>query len=136
MRQPATLGRVLEEHAANSTEPEAVSIQRIMATPGISALPTPLFLSAPAPYTTAWTRLFLLVVLLPQSHHLAHHCVAGFDKPVEHVVRHSPVVVPGPRSQPGSVPGCGRGADAGLRAHLLGQKAAPVLCRLAASVKD
>ena len=41
-----------------------------------------------------------------------------------------------PNSLLGSVPGCGRGADAGLRPHLLGQKAATVFCRLAASVKD
>ena len=38
VRRHATLGRVLEEHAAKSTEPEAVSIQRMMETPGISAL--------------------------------------------------------------------------------------------------
>ncbi len=36
----------------------------------------------------------------------------------------------------GSVPGCGRSANAGLRPHLLSQKSAAVLCRLAASVKD
>ena len=42
---------------------------------------------------------------------------------------------PVPRSL-GSVPGCGRGADARLRPYLLCQKAATVLCRLAASVKD
>jgi len=41
-----------------------------------------------------------------------------------------------PNSLLGSVPGCGRRADAGLRPHLLGQKAATVFCRLAASVKD
>ena len=28
-----------------------------------------------------------------------HYGVAGFDEPIEHVVRHSPVVVPGPRSR-------------------------------------
>ena len=107
-----------------------------------------------------------------------HHGIAGFDEPIEYVVRHSPAVVPGSRepsrlyrkgvqqgrserrgdaysvsyveplsdartplaeflnSLLGSVPGCGRGADAGLRPHLLCQKSATVLCRLAASVKD
>ena len=63
------------------------------------------------------------------------HGVACLDKPIECVVRYSPVAVPVPRSL-GSVPGSGCGADAGFRAHLLGQKAATVLCRLAASVKD
>ncbi len=59
----------------------------------------------------------------------------GVDEPIEHVVRHSPVAVPGSQ-EPGSVPRCGRRADAGLRPHLLGQKATTVPCRLAASVKD
>jgi len=63
------------------------------------------------------------------------HGVVGFDKPIEHVDRDLPVAVPGSQES-GLVPGCGRGADARLRPYLLGQKAATVLCRLAASVED
>ena len=77
MRRLATLGRALESHAANCKEPDAYFIHRIMATPERSALPSR---SHPASFS-----------ICP--------VYDRFDKSTEHVVRHPPVAVPGPRSR-------------------------------------
>ena len=93
----------------DSKRPNVVSIQCIMPTPERSIpITPPLLPSASVPYTTASTSRLSMQPTFAC-------CRVRF---------------------PGSVPGCGRGADAGLRPHLLCQKAVTVLCRLTASVKD